>query len=93
MGEKVISMQAYLRKRRKCLTREKLYALPKEKLLQELIRYYEDITQDPFDIETVLWGEDLMEVIAEKALTKELHTLAERYLSTGLQSFFELQKN
>ena len=93
MQGKLISMQTYLRERRLKMTREKLYSLSKEKLLQELLRYYEDIKRDPFDIESALWGEELMEVISQRALTKDLHELAEKHQTMGPLAAFNLDPN
>ena len=67
--------------------------MEKVDLLDELIKFYEAIKKDPCNIELVLWGEDLMEVISERALTKELHELAEDIQNKGPHQIFNLKSS
>ena len=91
MNSKIVDLKNYKEEKLKNLTRQKLYLIEKVELLDELIKFYEAIKKDPCNIELVLWGEDLMEVISQRALTKELHELAENIQSKGPHQIFNLK--
>lgn len=83
MGAKVVSLSEYRLSKRQSLTKEMLYYMNKIQLLEELIRYYEEVKADPYDIDLALWGEDLMDVISQRRLSKELHDLLDQYEAEG----------
>ena len=91
MSSKVVNLQNYKEEQVKNKARERLYFMEKVELLDELIKFYEAIKKDPCNIELVLWGEDLMEVISKRALTKELHELAEDIQNKGPHQIFNLK--
>lgn len=73
------------------LPKQKLFYLSKAELLEQLIDYYEAVKKDPFSLSIALWGEDLMEVISMRALTKELTDLAETHRTKGPKAAFDLE--
>ncbi|HLB59755.1 MAG TPA: hypothetical protein VJL87_06715 [Bdellovibrionota bacterium] len=79
MSANVVSLAEFRKKKRERLTKEHLFYMSKVQLLQELIRYYEEIKADPFNIELALWGEDLMDVISMRTLSRELHELLDEH--------------
>ena len=83
MGANVVSLGEYRLSKRQKLTKEMLYYMNKIQLLEELIKYYEEVKTDPYDIDLALWGEDLMDVISQRRLSKELHDLLEQYDAEG----------
>lgn len=83
MGAKVFSLSEYRLTKRQRLTKEMLYFMSKIQLLEELIKYYEEVKINPFDIDLALWGEDLMDVISQRKLSRELHDLLEQYDAEG----------
>lgn len=87
----IISLDNYRRRIQKWPARNKLLTMTKTALLEQLLSFYEDVKKDPFDINTALYGEDLMEVIAQRCLTRELHDLAETYLEKGPHAAFKLE--
>ncbi len=91
MNSKVIDLENYKEEKLRKKIRQRLYLMEKVELLDELIKFYEGIKKDPCNIELVLWGEDLMEVVSERALTKELHELAENIQSKGPHQIFNLE--
>ncbi len=90
MSAIVISLQDYKQKKYMKMTRQQMYGLPKEILLQQLIDYYEAVKKDPFSLSIAMWGEDLMDVISSRALTRELHDLAETHKEKGPAAVFKM---
>lgn len=95
MDEKnnVISLKEYKIHKNIMMPKEKLFYLSKTELLSQLIDYYEAVKKDPFSIEIALWGEDLMDVISMRALTRELTELAERHQEEGPLAVFKIEKS
>jgi hypothetical protein len=83
MGANVISLGEYRLAKRAKLSKDMLYYMSKVQLLEELIRYYEEVKADPYNIDIALWGEDLMEVISQRRLSKELNDLLEENNAEG----------
>lgn len=73
------------------MSKQKLFYLTKAELLEQLIDYYEAVKKDPFSLSIALWGEDLMDVISERALTRELQDLAEQHKVNGPAAVFKLE--
>ncbi len=92
MRSNIISLKEYREEKIKKLDKQKLYYMDKADLLDELIQYCEAIKKDPYDIQLALWGEDLMEVISERALTKELFDLVDSYQKNGAHKIFQLEQ-
>lgn len=90
MSSNVISLQDYKQKKYMKMTRQNLFQLPKHELLQQLIDYYEAVKKDPFSLAIAMWGEDLMDAISARALTKELHDLAENHKEKGPAAVFKM---
>lgn len=88
----VISLKEYKIKKNIMMPKEKLFYLSKADLLSQLIDYYEAVKKDPFSIDIALWGEDLMDVISMRALTRELTELAERHQEQGPMAVFKLDQ-
>ena len=91
MGAKIISMESYKLQKNLGTPKTKLLHLSKAELLQQLIDYYEAVRKDPFSLPIALWGEDLMEVISMRALTRELSDLAETHQHHGPSAVFKLE--
>lgn len=72
------------------MPKQRLFYLSKAELLQQLIDYYEAVKKDPFSLSIALWGEDLMDVISMRALTRELTDLAENHKQKGPSAVFQL---
>ena len=87
MAAEVIAISDYKQKKSMSLSKHKLYQLSKAELLDHLIQYYEAVKKDPFSLSIALWGEDLMDVISQRALTRELSALAEDHKKRGPQAF------
>ena len=82
-------MQDYKIKKNMLLPKQKLLYLSKAELLAQLIDYYEAVKKDPFSLSIALWGEDLMEVISMRALTRELSDLADEHMKNGAAAAFK----
>lgn len=91
MSAKIISLKEYKQKKNMLMPKQKLLYLSKAELLQQLIDYYEAVKADPFSLSIALWGEDLMDVISMRALTKELTDLAENHKNNGPAAAFDLE--
>lgn len=91
-SNKIVSLCEYRDLKNQMLTKDKLFYMEKAELLDELIQYYEAIKKDPCNIELALFGEDLMDVISQRALTRELYELAEDYQEKGPHKVFNLEK-
>jgi hypothetical protein len=79
MTSNIYNLSQYREAKERENTKSQLYYIEKVDLLDELIRYYEAIKKDPCNIELALWGEDLMEVISDRALTRELSNLVDEH--------------
>lgn len=91
MEAKIFSLKDHKLKKNILLTKQKLMYLSKAELLTQLIEYYEAVKKDPFSLSIALWGEDLMDVISMKALTRELTDLAENHKKNGASSVFKME--
>lgn len=89
MSQKVVSLIDYKKQKYLLMPKQKLFYLPKEELLEQLISYYEAVKKDPFSVPVALWGEDLMDVISTRALTRELQDLAETHKTQGYEATFK----
>ena len=90
MSAKVISLKDYRLQKNLLTPKHKLMHMSKAELLDQLIQYYEAVRKDPFSLSIALWGEDLMEIISMRALTRELSELAERHQQKGPSAVFQL---
>ncbi|MFC2075308.1 hypothetical protein ACFLRA_03450 [Bdellovibrionota bacterium] len=79
MSAKVISLSDFRKRKNEQISKEQLFYMDKFKLLDQLVRYYDEIKTNPFDIELALWGEDLMDVISTRCLSRELHDMMDEY--------------
>lgn len=70
--------------------RTKLLYMEKAALLNELLRYYDDVKNDPFDIDVALRGEDIFDVMSIRCLTKEMSDLIEEMQSKSNFEMFGL---
>lgn len=86
----VVHLADYKKKKAMNMTKHQLYQLSKAELLDQLIQYYETVKKDPFSLSIALWGEDLMDVISARALTRELSDLAEQHRLQGPTRVFKL---
>ncbi len=92
MDAKVISLKEYRMNKNMMMPKQKLLYLSKAELLEQLIDYYEAVKKDPFSLSIALWGEDLMDVISMRALTRELSDLAENHKRKGPSAVFQLDQ-
>ncbi|HBQ21219.1 MAG: hypothetical protein A2Z91_00280 [Deltaproteobacteria bacterium GWA2_38_16] len=83
-------MNEYKKNKYMKMPKQKLFLLSKTELLEQLIEYYEAVKKDPFSLSIALWGEDLMDVISMRALTKELQDLADTHKKGGAVAAFNL---
>ena len=90
MSANVISLKEYRLQKNLLTTKHKLMHMSKTELLDQMIQYYEAVRKDPFSLSIALWGEDLMEIISMRALTRELTELAERHQQKGALAVFQL---
>ena len=86
----VVSLGEYKKSKFMLMPKQKLFYLSKAELLEQLVSYYEAVKKDPFSLSIALWGEDLMEVISLKALTKELQDLADQHKKEGPRAVFKM---
>ena len=90
MPATIISLGEYKKNKFMIMPKQKLFYLSKAELLEQLVSYYEAVKQDPFSLSIALWGEDLMEIISMRALTKELQDLADQHKKEGPMAAFKL---
>ncbi|MBI2646571.1 MAG: hypothetical protein HYW85_06055 [Deltaproteobacteria bacterium] len=90
MSSNVVSLGEYKKNKFMLMPKQKLFYLSKTELLEQLVSYYEAVKKDPFSLSIALWGEDLMEIISMKALTKELQDLADQHKKEGPRAAFKM---